>query len=46
MKKRSILDWDHNLRTLVTNQSGMIKTILIGNLWSADELVNEIKELL
>ncbi len=45
-EKESILDWDHNLRTLVTNQSGMIKTILIGNLWSADELVNEIKELL
>ena len=45
-EKDSILDWDHNLRTIVTNKSGVIKTILIGNLWSADELVNEIKELL
>ena len=45
-EKESILDWDHNLRTLVTNQSGMIETILIGNLWSSDELVEEIKELL
>ena len=45
-EKESILDWDHNLRTLVTNKSGIIKTILIGNLWSADELVNEIKEQL
>jgi len=44
--KKSVLSWDHNLRTLVVDESGKIKSILVGNLWSADDLVDEIKELL
>jgi protein SCO1/2 len=43
--EKNDLNWDHNLRTLIIDRSGKIKTILVGNLWSAEELVNEVKSL-
>jgi len=43
--EKNNLSWDHNLRTLIIDRSGKIKTILVGNLWSAEELVNEVKSL-
>lgn len=43
---KSVLNWDHNLRTLIIDQSGVIKTILVGNLWTAEQLFDEVKLLL
>ena len=43
--EKNNLSWDHNLRTLIIDRSGKIKTILVGNLWSAEDLVNEVKSL-
>lgn len=43
--EKNNLSWDHNLRTLIIDRSGEIKTILVGNLWSAEKLVDEVKSL-
>jgi protein SCO1 len=40
----SITDWDHNLRTVIIDPQGTIHKIYIGNTWSPDELVQDIKQ--
>ena len=39
----SLTDWDHNLRTVIVGPSGKVAQILIGNLWTAEELVAGLK---
>ena len=41
--KASITDWDHNLRTVIVNPTGVIQTIYIGNLWTPETLVQDLK---
>jgi protein SCO1/2 len=41
----SLLDWDHNLRTILIDQEGIIREILIGNQWQGDELAGKIQSL-
>jgi protein SCO1/2 len=35
---------NHNLRTVVVDASGRVRTILIGNKWTADELAAELRK--
>ena len=42
----SLLDWDHNLRTILIDQEGIIREILIGNQWQGDELAGKIQSTL
>ena len=41
--KASITDWDHNLRTVIVDPNGVIQTIYIGNLWTPETLVQDLK---
>ena len=41
----SIMDWDHNLRTVLVDPEGNIRDIIIGNLWKTEELVEKIVKL-
>lgn len=41
----TLLEWDHNLRTVLIDPEGKIQDILIGNLWKTDELVSKIVNL-
>jgi protein SCO1/2 len=41
--KASITDWDHNLRTVIVDPNGVIQTIYIGNLWTPETLVHDLK---
>ena len=43
--KKSITDWDHNLRTIVADTEGIVKKIYIGNLWTPEELAEDIKKI-
>ena len=40
----SVVDWDHNLRTVVIRPDGRIHQIYIGNTWSPETLVRDIKD--
>ena len=42
----SLLDWDHNLRTILIDQEGIIREILIGNQWKGEELTEKIQSIL
>ena len=42
----SLLDWDHNLRTILIDQEGIIREILIGNQWRGEELAEKLQSLL
>ena len=42
----SLLDWDHNLRTILIDQEGIIREILIGNQWKGEELAEKMQSLL
>ena len=42
----SLLDWDHNLRTILIDQEGIIREILIGNQWKGEELAEKITRLI
>tara|TARA_B100001741_G_scaffold143105_1_gene118157 strand:+ start:273 stop:1202 length:930 start_codon:yes stop_codon:yes gene_type:complete len=42
--KKRITDWDHNLRTIVATPEGIVKKIYIGNLWTPEELAEDIKK--
>ena len=41
--KASITDWDHNLRTVIVDPNGVIQNIYIGNLWTPETLVQDLK---
>lgn len=41
--KASITDWDHNLRTVIVDPNGVIQTIYIGNLWTPETLIQDLK---
>ncbi|MBT5928460.1 MAG: redoxin domain-containing protein [Verrucomicrobia bacterium] len=41
----SLMDWDHNLRTILVDPDGKIQEIIIGNLWKTEELVEKIVKL-
>ncbi|MDG1891627.1 MAG: SCO family protein [Verrucomicrobiota bacterium] len=41
----SILDWDHNLRTVLVDPEGIIQEIIIGNLWSGTDLAKKMARL-
>jgi len=41
----SITDWDHNLRTIITDTNGIIKKIYIGNSWTPEELAEDINNI-
>ena len=41
----SLLDWDHNLRTILIDQEGIIREILIGNQWKGEELAEKMQSL-
>ena len=41
--KASITDWDHNLRTVIVDPNGVIQTIYIGNFWTPETLVQDLK---
>ena len=41
--KASITDWDHNLRTVIVDPNGVIQNIYIGNLWTQETLVQDLK---
>ena len=43
--KASITDWDHNLRTVIVDPNGVIQTIYIGNSWTPETLVQDLKEM-
>ena len=43
--KASITDWDHNLRTVIVDSNGVIQTIYIGNSWTPETLVQDLKEM-
>lgn len=43
--KASITDWDHNLRTVIVDPNGVIQTIYIGNSWTPETLVQDLKEI-
>lgn len=36
-------DWDHNLRTVVVNPKGIITQIYIGNTWTPESLIADLK---
>jgi protein SCO1/2 len=40
----SITDWDHNLRTVIIDPQGTIHKIYIGNTWTPDDLVQDLKQ--
>jgi len=40
----SITDWDHNLRTVIIDPQGTIHKIYIGNAWTPEELVQDLKQ--
>ena len=42
--KASVTDWDHNLRTVIVDSDGIIKTIYVGNMWTSETLVQDIKK--
>ena len=42
-QKASIADWDHNLRTVIVDPNGVIQTIYIGNLWTPETLIQDLK---
>ena len=42
-QKASITDWDHNLRTVIVDPNGVIQNIYIGNLWTSETLVKDLK---
>ena len=42
----SLLDWDHNLRTILIDQEGIIREILIGNQWKGEKLAEKITRLI
>ena len=42
----SLLDWDHNLRTILIDQEGIIREILIGNQWKGEELAEKMQSSL
>ena len=41
----TLLEWDHNLRTVLIDPEGKIQDIIVGNLWQTDELVGKILKL-
>ena len=41
----TLLEWDHNLRTVLIDPEGKIQDIIVGNLWKTDELVEKILKL-
>ena len=41
----TVMDWDHNLRTILVDPDGKIQEILIGNSWQTDELVEKMIQL-
>jgi protein SCO1/2 len=41
----TVMDWDHNLRTILIDPEGKIQEIIVGNLWKTDELVEKIVTL-
>jgi protein SCO1/2 len=43
--ENTVMDWDHNLRTVLVDPQGKIQEILIGNTWSTDELVEKMLKL-
>jgi len=43
--KASITDWDHNLRTVIVDPNGVIQTIYIGNSWTPETLVQDLKRM-
>jgi len=43
--KASITDWDHNLRTVIVDSNGVIQTIYIGNSWTPETLVQDLKKM-
>ena len=43
-QKATITDWDHNLRTVIVDQNGIIQTIYIGNFWTPETLVQDLKK--
>lgn len=38
-------DWDHNLRTILIDPEGKIHKIYIGNLWTPDTLMKDMKSI-
>lgn len=38
-------DWDHNLRTILIDPHGKIHKIYIGNLWTAETLIKDMKSI-
>lgn len=40
----SPVDWDHNLRTVIIDPNGIIQKIYIGNTWTPDALVRDLKQ--
>ena len=43
--KDSIIDWDHNLRTIIVDRHGIIQNKYIGNSWTSETLVQDLKRL-
>ena len=43
--ENTVMDWDHNLRTVLVDPKGKIQEILIGNTWNTDELVEKMVKL-
>ena len=41
----TVMDWDHNLRTILVDPEGKIQEIIVGNLWNSEELVEKIVKL-
>lgn len=41
----TLLEWDHNLRTVLIDPKGRIQDIIVGNLWKTDELIDKILKL-